>query len=54
MTGVAMKFFSIAAMLTGLVLVTMTVRHRKQLAKMPGLTDSDRRYAIDDLMNELD
>ena len=49
-----MKLFSIAAVLTGLVLVTMTVRHRKHLAQAPGLTDSDRRYAIDDMMNELD
>jgi len=49
-----MKFFSIAAMLTGLVLVTMTVHRRKHPAQAPGLSDSDRRYAIDDLMNELD
>ncbi len=49
-----MKLFSIAAMLTGLVLVTMTVRRLRHIEMAPGLTDSDRRYAIDDLMNELD
>jgi hypothetical protein len=49
-----MKLFSLAAFLTGVVLVTMTVRHRRQHRPAVGLTDADRRYAIDDLMNGLD
>ncbi|HLF15416.1 MAG TPA: hypothetical protein VI932_11065 [Bacteroidota bacterium] len=49
-----MKLFSIAAFLAGIVLVTMSVRHRKQHPPALGLTDTDRLYAIDDLMNGLD
>ncbi len=49
-----MKLFSIAAFLTGIVLVTMSVRRRKQHPPAPGLIDTDRRYAIDDLLNGLD
>jgi hypothetical protein len=50
-----MKLFSIAAVLTGLVLMSMSVRRRRHhRPAAPGLADSDRRYAIDDLMNGLD
>ena len=49
-----MKLFSIAAVLTGLVLVTMNYRRRKMETPALGLADTDRRYAIDDLMNGLD
>ncbi|HLB00855.1 MAG TPA: hypothetical protein VJO14_05680 [Bacteroidota bacterium] len=52
-----MKIFSLAAVLTGIVLVSLSVKRRKQhsgLSALPSLLDADRRYAIDDLMNGLD
>ena len=63
MNGGPMKIFSIAAVLTGLVLVSMSLKRRKQstslfalsgLSGLQALSDEDRRYAIDDLMNDLD
>lgn len=46
-----MKLWSVAAVLTGLVLVSLKFRrkHRGSLPAGPG--DSDRRYAIDDLIS---
>lgn len=49
-----MKLFGFAAVLTGLVLVTLEARRRRRLRRTPGLADSDRRYGIDDLMDGLD
>jgi len=60
MIGGHMKMLSIAAVLTGIVLVSISVKRRRQssgLFAMPGmrgLSDVERRYAIDDLMNGLD
>jgi len=60
MIGGHMKIFSIAAVLTGIVLVSMSVKRRRRpaglfaSAGMGSLSDVDRRYAIDDLMNGLD
>jgi hypothetical protein len=57
MIGGHMKIFSIAAVLTGILLVSMSVKRRRRsdgLLALPGLSDADRRYAIDDLMNGLD
>ena len=45
-----MKIFTFAAVLTGLVLVSLAVKRRK--AEQPVLTDPDRRYSIDDLISE--
>jgi len=53
MIGGHMKIFSIAAVLTGLVLVSISVRKKKLSASpnaAPGLSDVDLRYAIDDLV----
>ncbi len=57
MIGGHMKIFSIAAVLTGIVLVSMTVNRRKNsnsLLAGPDASDADRRYAIDDLMYGLE
>ncbi len=57
MIGGHMKIFSIAAVLTGIVLVSMSVKRRKRpqgLFGLPGVSDIDRRYAIDDLVTGLD
>lgn len=49
-----MKIFSLAAVLTGLVLVSMSYRRRRYRPAGSAPADTDRRYAIDDLMNGLD
>ena len=49
-----MKFFSVAAVLTGLVLVSLGYRRKKERRVIAPLADTDRRYAIDDLMNGLE
>jgi hypothetical protein len=56
MIGGHMKIFSIAAVLTGIVLVSMTVKRRKNPSGRPlsGESESDRRYAIDELLYGLE
>jgi hypothetical protein len=60
MIGGHMKIFSIAAVLTGIVLVSLSVKRRRHssglftMPAIPGVSEIDRRYAIDDLMNGLD
>jgi len=56
MIGGHMKIFSIAAVLTGILLVSMTVKRRKNSSGRPsqGDSESDLRYAIDDLLYGLE
>lgn len=49
-----MKIFSVAAVLTGIVLLSLGFRRKKAQPASAVPADSDRRYAIDDLMNDLD
>jgi hypothetical protein len=49
-----MKLFGFAAVLTGIVLVTLNARFRRTYHAAPGLKDTDRRYGIDEFMAGLD
>ena len=49
-----MKIFSVAAVLTGIVLVSLSIRNRKCRSASFALADTDRRYAIDDLIHGLE
>lgn len=49
-----MKLFSFAAFLTSLVLVGVSIHRRHRHSTAPGITDAEKRYAIDDLLNGLD
>jgi hypothetical protein len=49
-----MKMFGFAAVLTGMLLASLAARRRVRHYPAPGLTDSDRRYGIDDFVDGLD
>lgn len=49
-----MKLFGFAAVLTGFFLVTLEAHRRRRLLAAPGLTDSDRRYGIEEFVDGLD
>ena len=49
-----MKLFSVAAFLTGFVLMTLNARRRGPIPAAPGMRDTDHRYGIDEFMAGLD
>ena len=49
-----MKLFGFAAVLTGIVLVTLNARRRRLRLVASKLSEIDRRYGIEDFVDGLD